>query len=159
MEVFLIILAYIFAIVGILGAFFPIIPAVLFSYGSLLLFYFATDNKMSLMFLLVWAVVVALASVIDSVLPPYITKRFGGSKKATWGSFWGVLIGSFFIPPFGMVIGSFTGALIGEYIEERRLDDKAFRVAMGSFLGFILGTGLKLMISIMILIALIIKSI
>ena len=92
------------------------------------------------------------------IMAPLITKKMGGSKRATRGSFVGVIAGSFFIPPFGMLIGSFAGALLGEWSENNRLDSKSFKIALGSFLGFILGTGLKLMVSIMILIVLIYKS-
>lgn len=159
MEILLIILAYLLAIIGILGAIYPIIPGAIVSFGSLLVFYFATTDKMSLTFLIVWGVVVAIASVIDSVLPPLITKRMGGSKKATTGSLVGVIVGSFFFPPFGMLLGAFAGALLGEWLETKSLDSRAMRIAIGSFAGFILGTGLKLIISIMILIALIIKTI
>lgn len=159
MEILLIIIAYLLAIVGILGAIYPVIPGAIVSFGSLLVFYFATTDKMSLTFLIMWGVVVVIASVIDSVLPPLITKRMGGSKKATTGSLIGVIVGSFFFPPFGMLFGAFAGALIGEWFETKLLDSRAIKIAMGSFVGFILGTGLKLMVSVMILIALIIKTI
>ena len=43
-----------------------------------------------------------------------------------------------------LVLGPFAGALIGEMLHDRSDNAKAFRVAFGSFLAFILGTGLKL---------------
>lgn len=157
MEIFLLILAFLLAATGMLGAIYPIIPGALVSYGSLVLFYFATNDKLSLAGLLIWGVVVAVVSVIDMILPPLITKKMGGSKRSATGSLIGVIVGSFFIPPFGMLLGAFFGALIGEWSENRELDSKAFGIAMASFLGFILGTGLKLIVSIMILITLILK--
>lgn len=157
MEIVLIILSLLLAIVGILGAVYPIIPGAIVSYSSLVVFFFATNDKISVWGLIIWGIVVGIISLIDALMAPLITKRMGGSKSATKGSFIGVLVGSFFIPPFGMILGSFIGALVGEWIETNNLDSKAIKVAIGSFLGFILGTGLKLMVSIMILITLIIK--
>lgn len=158
-EILLIILSFILAIIGILGAIYPIIPGAIISFGALLLFYFATDDRITVTALIVWGVIVLIASILDALIPPLITRRMGGSKRAVMGSLVGTIVGSFFFPPLGMLLGSFLGALIGQWQESRVLDDKSFRVAMGSFLGFILGTGLKLMVSILILIALIIELI
>lgn len=158
-EIFLIILSFILAIVGIAGAIYPIIPGAIISFSALLLFYFATGDKISVTTLVIWGVIVSVASLLDAIIPPLITKRMGGSKRAVTGSLVGTIIGSFFFPPFGMLLGSFMGALIGQWQESRSFNDKSFRVAMGSFLGFILGTGLKLMVSISILVALIFELI
>ena len=158
MEITLIIICYILALSGILAAIYPIIPGALVSFGSLLLFYFATTDKMTITTIVIWGVVVVTASLLDAFMAPLITKKMGGSKRATRGSLIGVIVGSFFFPPFGMLIGSFAGALLGEWSENSRLDAKSYSVAFGSFLGFILGTGLKLMVSIMILFVLIYSS-
>lgn len=157
MEIVYIMIAFVLAVTGILGAIYPIIPAAVVSYGSLVVFYFATNDKLSLTALIVWGIVVAVVSVIDMVLPPLITKKAGGSKCSAKGSFIGILVGSLFLPPFGMLLGAFFGALIGEWSVNRRLDSKSFGIAMASFLAFIFGTGLKLIVSIMILITLILK--
>lgn len=157
MEVALVVLSFVLAMVGILGAIYPIIPGALVSFGALLLFFFSGNDALALSTLIIWGVVVLVVSVVDSIIPPLITSKMGGSKKATWGSAIGVIIGSFFFPPLGMILGAFLGALIGEFLETSRLGSKEFRIAMGSFFGFILGTGLKLIVSIMILIVLIFK--
>lgn len=157
MEVILIILSFVLAVVGILGAIYPIIPGALVSYGSLVVFYFATNDKLSLTGLIIWGVVIIIISAVDAVMAPLITRRMGGSKRATSGSFVGVIVGSFFFPPFGMMVGAFLGALLGQWSESNKLEAAEVRIAIGSFLGFIVGTGLKLIISLMILITLILK--
>ncbi len=158
-AIVLIVLAFIAAFLGILGAIVPIIPGALVSYLAVILYYFGSNNEITLTALIVWAAIVIIVSIIDIVIPPIITRAMGGSKSAGTGSFIGVLVGSFFIPPFGMILGAFIGALIGEHIHSKELKAKEFRAALGSFLGFILGTGLKLIVSIMILIYLIHKLI
>lgn len=153
----MIILAFLLAIVGILGAIYPIIPAALMSYGALVALYFSDKYSFSLTELIVWGVLMVIVSLVDAIMAPLITKRMGGSKLATTGSFVGVIVGSLFFPPFGMILGAFIGALLGEMKETKKLDSHSFKIAMGSFLGFILGTGLKLIFSVTILILLIFK--
>ena len=45
-------------------------------------------------------------------------------------------------------LGPFFGALIGELLHDSRDRRKALRVGVGSFLSFVVGTGLKLIVSI-----------
>jgi uncharacterized protein YqgC (DUF456 family) len=83
----------------------------------------------------------------DNFFPAMMTRRFGGSRSAAIGSLLGLVAGMFFLPPFGLIIGSFIGALAGELIHNRSDKDKALKVAFGAFLAFILSTGAKLIIS------------
>jgi uncharacterized protein len=64
-----------------------------------------------------------------------------------WGSTIGVFAGLFFMPA-GLVIGPLAGAFIGEIMHESNLG-KAVKVALMSFVAFLLTTGLKLVISLM----------
>ncbi|MBQ5646899.1 MAG: FAD-dependent oxidoreductase, partial [Treponema sp.] len=76
-------------------------------------------------------------------LPVVFTKQSGGSKEGTWGSTIGLIIG-FFIGPIGIILGPFCGAYIGELIHDSSDNSRAIKAAFGSFKGFILGTGLKM---------------
>ena len=50
------------------------------------------------------------------------------------------------MPPLGLIVGPFAGALVGEYLGQRN-DVNPWRSALGSFVGFLLGTGAKLAVS------------
>ena len=50
----------------------------------------------------------------------------------------------FFFPPVGIILGPFFGAVLGELLNDRRDAGKAFLVGIGSFLSFVVGTGIKL---------------
>jgi len=76
-----------------------------------------------------------------------MTKRFGGSRAAAIGSFLGLLVGMFFFPPFGLILGPFLGAFAGELINSNSNGAKAFKVALGSFIAFLAGSGAKLVVS------------
>ena len=83
-------------------------------------------------------------TVMDSVLPAVSSRRAGAGRAGVWGSVLGMLIGTIFFPPFGMIIGAFLGALAFEVIfnPENREPMKA---AMGVFKGTVLATLLKLL--------------
>ena len=74
----------------------------------------------------------------------YLTKATGGTKYAERGALVGLILGSFLIPPLGMIIGSFLGAFLMEIYYARKTSGDALKAAAGSFLGFLLGTGIKI---------------
>ena len=72
-----------------------------------------------------------------------MTNKIGGSKAATIGSTIGLIIG-LFLGPFGIIAGPFLGALVGEMLHSRGDFATSIKSAWGSFLGFLLGTGMKM---------------
>ena len=70
----------------------------------------------------------------------------GGGKKGVIGSTLGVIAGIFIIPPIGIIVFPFLGAWIGEVISGKS-SKMALRAATGSFLGFIGGVFLKLVVT------------
>ncbi|MCQ2136716.1 MAG: DUF456 domain-containing protein, partial [Bacteroidales bacterium] len=54
------------------------------------------------------------------------------------------LIAGIIFTPVGMILGAFLGAFFCEIIFAKKRSDEALNAAIGSFLGFITGTGLKL---------------
>ncbi len=67
-----------------------------------------------------------------------------GSRSGAIGATVGVFAGFFFFPPVGIILGPFFGAVLGELLNDRRDAGKAFLVGIGSFLSFVVGTGIKL---------------
>ena len=110
MNTFLIILGAICLLVGILGCVLPVLPGVPLAYCGLLLLHATDKVQFSWQFLVIWAVVTIVVQVLDSVVPIWGTKRFGGSKMGVWGSTLGLLVGLFF-GPWGIVLGPFLGAV------------------------------------------------
>ena len=132
------------AVIGAAGCIVPIIPGVVLSYAGLLCAYFRDGSTLSTTLLWIWLVVVAVVSLIDYFLPAYMTKIFGGSRPATIGATIGAIAG-FLFGPIGIIVGPFAGAVIGELMNNRNDLNRAIKVGLGSFLSFIVGTGIKLM--------------
>ena len=146
-EIIVTILAFLCLIVGLIGSVVPVLPGPPLSYVGLLLLQWSGYGGFSSGFLWLWAAITVVVSIIDYFLPVLMTQQFGGSRSATIGSILGLIVGLFFLPPIGMIIGPFLGALAGEIIHNRTDSAKAFRVALGAFLAFIFGTGLKLIVT------------
>ncbi|MEG1615615.1 MAG: DUF456 domain-containing protein [Bacteroidales bacterium] len=146
MDIFVFIVALICGILGMLGTFLPVVPGPPLSYAGILLIYWRGLDNYSHTFLWVFGLLTLLVSILDYFAPVWLTNRFGGSKYATNGSLIGMVAGIFFFPPFGMIFGPFIGAFIGELMANKNTV-KAFKIATVSFGAFLLSTGLKLILS------------
>ena len=140
------IIAFVLLFLGLLGSIIPGLPGPPFSYIGILLIHFFTGSQFSTSFLLTWAVIVILVFLLDYFMQVWGVKKFGGGRKAILGTFLGLFMGLLF-PPVGILIGPFCGAFIGAFLEVRGDNNRAFKIAIGSFIGFVTGTILKLVIS------------
>ena len=143
MNIVLNILAALFLIVGFLGTFVPVIPGAPLAWLGLLLIYFSSINEISILCLVITALVAIAVSIFDNFLPVLMTNKIGGSKAATIGSTIGLIAG-LFLGPAGIIAGPFLGALIGEMLHSRGDFGTSIKSAWGAFLGFLLGTGIKM---------------
>lgn len=156
MEIAVVIIAILCGIIGIAGSILPGLPGTPVSWVGMLVLYIwgsgtnAAGEAMSLNSLIIWGVVVVAVSVFDYIVPMYFTKITGGSKYAERGAMIGLIAG-IILTPIGMILGSFLGAFIAETYWGRKEVGDALKAAVGSFLGFITGTGVKTIVSVMIL--------
>ena len=155
MNVFLIIMAIVCLLFGIVGSIVPGLPGPPISWIGLLLLSFTPWAAISPSLLLVTGIVAAVITVLDYVIPSLMTKKLGGSSYGIWGCNIGLVISLFglpFLPGIvGVVLLPFLGALIGEYIKQQEWEP-AVKAALGAFLGFLAGTLLKLIYCITLLI-------
>ena len=156
MDTLIIILAILAGIIGIAGSILPGLPGAPFSWIGMLLLYIwgsganAAGEPMSLTTLIVWGVVVVVVSVVDYIVPMYLTKATGGSKYAERGAMIGLIAG-IILTPIGMILGSFLGAFLGELIYAKKDAESSLKAAIGSFIGFILGTGIKTIVAVLMM--------
>ena len=142
-SVILCAVAGILLLVGFIGTFVPVLPGAPLAWAGLLAAYFSDFNDISLICLIITAVIAVVVSIADNFFPVTMTKKFGGSKYATRGATIGLILG-FFTGPWGIILGPFFGALIGEWINKEGSNDGVLKAAFGAFMGFLLGTGLKM---------------
>ena len=141
MNLFLIILAFICLLLGLAGSVVPALPGVPLSFLGLLILHWTENVEFTATFLWVWAGITVLTLVADYFIPAWGTKRFGGSRYGVWGTTIGLVIGLFF-GPWGIVLGPFVGALVAELIAGKQ-SHEALKAALGSFIGILMDTRLK----------------
>ena len=146
----LIVLAIILAVIGIIGSVVPGLPGPPLSWAGLLLAFLSHKlggADMTLTFVLIWLGVTVIVSILDYTIPARFTKLAGGSKAGSRGALIGMLIG-IFLTPIGMIPCSLAGAFLAEMFQENKSASQAFKAALGTFAGFLVGTGMKLIVSV-----------
>jgi uncharacterized protein YqgC (DUF456 family) len=131
-------------VTGLIGCFLPVLPGPPLAFLGLLIQQLKSTTPFTIRFIIIFLLITVIITVLDYVIPIYGTKKFGGSKYGIWGSTFGLLIGLWF-GPLGMIAGPFIGAWIGELIATSDAS-QALKAAIGSFIGFLAGTVLKLMV-------------
>jgi hypothetical protein len=159
MDFIWIIIGILLLIIGAAGAIIPGIPGPIVSFIALLLLQLRENAPFEEDFLVIIGVIAAAVTFLDYVVPIWGTKKFGGSKMGVRGSIVGLIVGIIGLPILGIVIGPFgiigilLGPFIGAYIGETMAgkdSTMAMRSAVGSFIGFLGGTLMKLSYSIVV---------
>ncbi len=147
MDYFLLIIAILFMLTGIVGCLVPVLPGPPLSYLGLVIVHFTRFADVSQKLFIILGIIAVVVTVLDYIVPIWGTRHFGGSKYGARGATVGLIIG-LFLGPAGIIIGPFLGAFVGELIFK---DDVkyALKAGFGSLLGFMTGVGLKLAASLL----------
>jgi uncharacterized protein YqgC (DUF456 family) len=124
-----IILGIILCVVGIVGSLLPLLPGPPIAYAGILLQLFRHPDPFDAKTYWIFAGVTVLTLVLDYLIPIWGTKKFGGTKYGAWGC------------TIGFIAGAFIGELIGGQDAHR-----SFKSAVGSFVGFLLGSFMKIVV-------------
>lgn len=152
MSIIGMVIAIILFIAGILGTVLPALPgAPLIWLGMLIYGFFVKFSNLPWTFYLGQGLAVVLIFLIDYLAGIWGVKRYGGSRAAVWGSVLGGLLGVFLMGPFGLIFGPFLGAVAGE-LYQKNSPGKAFQVGIGTLIGFLGGTVLKLAVEVIMIV-------
>ncbi len=148
MDIALIIIGFLLCLIGIIGSFLPVLPGPFTAWIGLLILHFTDAIPQNWTFLGITLAISILVWVLDYIVPALGTKKFGGTKYGMIGSSIGLITGLIFMGPFGIIIGPFAGAFIGEIIRNSSDSSQALKAAFGSFIGFLAGTFIKFIVSV-----------
>lgn len=134
------------------GLIFPIIPSILFLWGGFLLYYFGINNdELSVIFWIAMAMFTILIIAADILANSYFVKKYGGSKWGERIAALAVIVGSFVIPPFGIILVPFAAVVVTELLIQKDVK-KAVTIGFATFIGFLSGTIAKFMIQFIMII-------
>jgi uncharacterized protein YqgC (DUF456 family) len=109
-------------------------------------------------------VLMLIAEGLEWVLTAKFTKKYGGSRRASWGAVIGGMIGAFFgvpVPVVGSIIGAFVGAFVGALVFEYSRGSghgTATRVAWGALIGRVTAAAVKVFIGLVMAVWLVFAS-
>lgn len=151
MDIIITIIAILLDIIAIVGSILPALPGPPLAWVGLLLMKLLgpAPDAISTRYLIISLAFVGIVQLLDLLVPAYFTKITGGSRHGARGSLVGMLIGMITGP--GMIICSFIGAFVSELYWGGKSGTEALKSAFGSFIGFLIGTGVKIICSCTIL--------
>lgn len=144
MEILFFIIAFLLIILGIAGCILPVLPGIPLSYAGIILLHLTTSAQFTEFQLIVWLLVVIVLQILDYFTPMLGSKYSGGTEYGNRGCIAGTILGLFFLP-WGIILGPFFGAVIGEMLGGRDLN-QALKSGFGSLVGFIFGTLAKIVV-------------
>ena len=145
----LFIIAAVLNAVGLAGTVIPGLPGPPLSFAGLVLCCIASPNPVIIVLTVIMFLFVVAVTVIDFVVPGWLTNKVGGCKKAVWGATIGLFVGLFYAP-LGLIAGPFIGAFIGEYTNTKKWKE-SLKVAAYTLLSVVVGTVFKFATCIVIL--------
>lgn len=144
MDVVIIVISFILLIGGIAGCVLPVLPGAPLAYAGILLLHFTGEVTFTTGQLITWLLLVVILQVLDYVTPILGSKYGGGTSYGNRGCLAGTIVGLFFMP-WGIIAGPFVGAVVGELLGGSDMQ-RALRSGIGSLIGFVLGTLLKIFV-------------
>jgi uncharacterized protein len=146
MDIALYVLAALLIVGGMAGAVMPTLPGIPMIFGGIWLAA-AVDHyrHLGMWWLLIIGALGSVGVIVDFIASALGARRVGASRLALWGASLGTLIGMFF-GVLGLLFGPFVGALLGELASGNSVLRSA-HVGVGTWLGLLFGTLLKLVIS------------
>jgi len=133
-------------VAGLVGVLLPVLPGVPLSWLGLFIYAIGTGfERISIATVVVFFILTVLTLALDFVAPMLGAKKYRASKFGVIGAFLGFTVGIFVLGFWGIILGPFVGALLGELIA-RRKPTQALGSALGAFIGFIAGTLFKIVV-------------
>jgi uncharacterized protein YqgC (DUF456 family) len=150
MTVLLYVLGTLALAVGLAGVVLPAVPgSALLVAGALLVGWAEGFTRVSGWTVGVCALLGAAIAGVDVAAGVLGARAFGASRWAAIGAGIGLLVGLFLGLP-GIILGPVVGAIAFEYAREPSFD-RALRAGAGAFVGFVLGSAVKVALSFVLI--------
>lgn len=135
-------------LVGLIGTIVPFLPGPLLIFAAGIIHtLLRPESGMGAWGFVILALLLVLSYVVDFASGAMGARWFGASRWGIAGVFIGGIVGMFFIP-FGLILGPLIGGLAFEIIFAKKRLQPAAKSAWGSLLGTGVGLVLRLVVSV-----------
>jgi len=147
LEIVLLVAGSLLQLFGLAGCILPVLAGPRLNFLGLILLCLARGwDTFSPRLLLGLAALTIISAFLDYFLPLRGAKKYGSTRWGSWGAFFGLVIGLFLFPPFGLILGALAGAIIGELLAGKG-ETAAMRAGWGVFLGYFVSLLIRLISS------------
>lgn len=144
------VLAALVVIAGLAGTIIPALPGIPLIFVGLFIVAWIDDfTVMGWTAVGILAVLTLIGWLIDLVAGALGARYLGASQRAFWGATIGALVGMFF-GLAGIILGPFIGAVLGEISGGRDVLHSS-RVGVGTWIGMVVATAVKLAIAFLMI--------
>ena len=138
---------------GIAGTFLPLIPGIPLIFVAIAAYgWYEGFHIITARYLVIMAGLAVLSLFVDYVSTYLGAKYFNSSKMGLYGAVLGSLVGIFIVPPLGLLICPWLGAILGELVQGNEWP-KALRSGMGAVIGLFSGIAFKAVLGLGMLVS------
>lgn len=138
-------------IVSFIGLVYPIVPSVLLIWLGVGIYHFGINpEELSWILLAMLLLLTILLFMADYLANLHFVEKAGGSVWGKRVATLGLIVGSFVIPPFGVIIVPFVLVLIAELIQKKPFKE-SIKVAVATLIAFLSGTLAKAVVQIIMI--------
>lgn len=153
MDVAVLVATLVVIILGIAGTFLPFLPGIPIIFVAIAAYgWYEGFKVISAQYLVVLAGIALLSMLVDYISTYLGAKYFNSSKKGVWGAVLGGVAGIFVFPPFGIIIGPWLGAVLGEKLQGNDWP-RAWHSGLGAVVGLFSGIAFKIILGTAMLIS------
>lgn len=155
-EIIFLIVAVIFALLGLAGSVLPVLPGAGLNFIAIVILYFLKPGLVSVSALVFFGILTLIAVFSDYILPAAGAKKFGASRQGILGLIVGMVLGFMMFSFIGMMAGAILGVIFGELIGGKG-SEKAMRSGFAAIWGLAISAILKFSISLIMAIYFFVK--
>ncbi|WP_338036761.1 DUF456 domain-containing protein [Neobacillus thermocopriae] len=139
-------------ILSFVGLLYPIIPSVLVIWAGVGIYHFGINsNEISWITVTMLVILTILLFLADYLANQHFVEKAGATQWGNRAAAIGLIVGSFVIPPFGVIIIPFAFVLIAEMLQKKSFQE-SFKVAFATFIAFLSGTLAKAVVQLIMII-------
>ena len=157
LSILFLILSSAIMLTGLAGVFLPVLPGVPLVFAGAFIYAWSTSFEViTVGNIVLFAVLTAIASAVDYVGGLITAKKYGASKYGLIGGILGGILGLIALGIPGLIIGQLAGVILGELYFGKQMKE-SFTSGFAMFVGYILGSTVKVFFARLIVIIFYIK--